>query len=238
MHEESSDERAHSHTHRFFPSAMHLDEIGSIGHRTFDCLPVCANFSVILYMWRSHLYERANPRDPPFAASRRPQDNVYFSLYFSALSQYFETAFWPLSAGCVLRPCNNAEAVASPFHPQPAFRGKPLLRQEAPFVIHLAGTPDPIAEVHVGETHGPRPCDVIENHKSAERAILGPRLVKRIDHGQPVLEHIRQRYGQKFAPAFALATAGNGGPGVRVGPAVFDQPGLNMAVLDHHGVVQ
>jgi hypothetical protein len=28
MHEESSDERAHSHTYRFFPSAMLLDEIG------------------------------------------------------------------------------------------------------------------------------------------------------------------------------------------------------------------
>jgi hypothetical protein len=49
MHEKSSDERAHGHTYRFFPSAMHLDEIGSIGHRTFDCLPVCANFSAILY---------------------------------------------------------------------------------------------------------------------------------------------------------------------------------------------
>jgi len=36
MHEKSSDERAHGHTYRFFPSAMHLDEIGSIGHRTFD----------------------------------------------------------------------------------------------------------------------------------------------------------------------------------------------------------
>jgi hypothetical protein len=23
--------------YRFFPSAMHLDEIGSIGHRTFAC---------------------------------------------------------------------------------------------------------------------------------------------------------------------------------------------------------
>jgi hypothetical protein len=34
MHEKPSDERAHSHTYRFFPSAMHLDEIGSIGHRT------------------------------------------------------------------------------------------------------------------------------------------------------------------------------------------------------------
>src|SRR5258707_4329435 len=98
MHEESSDERAHSHTHRFFPSAMRLDEIGSIGHRTFDCLPVCANFSVILYMLRSHLYELANPRAAAFAASQQPQDNVYFSLYFSELSQDSETASWPMSA--------------------------------------------------------------------------------------------------------------------------------------------
>jgi hypothetical protein len=34
MHEKPSDERAHSHAYRFFPSAMHLDEISSIGHRT------------------------------------------------------------------------------------------------------------------------------------------------------------------------------------------------------------
>jgi hypothetical protein len=31
MHEEPSDERAHSLTYRFFPSAMLLDEIGSSG---------------------------------------------------------------------------------------------------------------------------------------------------------------------------------------------------------------
>src|SRR5258707_4059639 len=233
MHEKPSDERAHSHTYRFFPSAMRLDQIGSIGHRTFDCLPVCANFSVSLYASRSHLYERANPRNRSFAASQQPQNNAYFSLCFSALSQDSATAFWP-QCGPYLRPCNNAEIAASPFDPQPALRGKPFLRQEATLVVHLAGAPDPIAEVHVGETHGPRPCDVIEYHESAERAILGLRLVKRIDHGQPVLEHIRQRYGQELA----FAGAGNGGPGPGVAPAVFDQPGLNMAVFDHHGVVQ
>jgi hypothetical protein len=32
MHEKPSDERAHSHPYRFFPSAMHLDETGSVGH--------------------------------------------------------------------------------------------------------------------------------------------------------------------------------------------------------------
>jgi hypothetical protein len=34
MHEKPLDERAHSQTHRFFPSAMHLDEISSVAHRT------------------------------------------------------------------------------------------------------------------------------------------------------------------------------------------------------------
>jgi hypothetical protein len=33
MHEKPSNERAHSHPYRFFPSAMHLDEIGSVAHR-------------------------------------------------------------------------------------------------------------------------------------------------------------------------------------------------------------
>jgi hypothetical protein len=35
MHEKPSDKRAHGLPYRFFPSAMHLDEIGSIGHRAF-----------------------------------------------------------------------------------------------------------------------------------------------------------------------------------------------------------
>jgi hypothetical protein len=34
MHEKPLDKRAHSQTRRFFPSAMHLDEISSVGHRT------------------------------------------------------------------------------------------------------------------------------------------------------------------------------------------------------------
>jgi hypothetical protein len=34
MHDEPLDKRAHSHTCRFFPSAMLLGEISSAGHRT------------------------------------------------------------------------------------------------------------------------------------------------------------------------------------------------------------
>jgi hypothetical protein len=88
MHEESSDERAHSHTYRFFPSAMHLDKIGSIGHRTFDCSPVCANFSMILQRWRSHLDERADPTCPGNLDNRRAVTPCLLGLIYDVIPIY------------------------------------------------------------------------------------------------------------------------------------------------------
>src|SRR6266853_549051 len=41
---------------RLFPSAMHLDEIGSVGHRSLLLAAVWTKFSTILRMRQSHLY--------------------------------------------------------------------------------------------------------------------------------------------------------------------------------------
>src|SRR3984885_11959539 len=50
----------------------------------------------------------------------------------------------------------------------PAVRRKPLLRQEAAFIVHLARAAHPIAEVNVTKTHLPRAGDVVEHHQGAE----------------------------------------------------------------------
>src|ERR1700677_1157366 len=65
----------------------------------------------------------------------------------------------------------------------PAVRRKPLLRQEAAFIVHLARTTHPIAEVNVTETHLSRAGDVVEHHEGAERARRLVGFEKRIDHG-------------------------------------------------------
>src|SRR5262252_2138413 len=124
----------------------------------------------------------------------------------------------------------NSSIEVSLFDSRPTFWCKPFLRQETPLVVHLAGAPDPVAEVHICKAHTPRPRNVVKNHESAEGPVLGLGLIERIDHGQPVFEHVGQRHGQEFALV--------GGACMRIAPAVFDQPGLDMAVLDHHSVVE
>src|ERR1700730_6667563 len=58
---------------------------------------------------------------------------------------------------------------ASCLGAHPPFGGEALLGQEAALVIHLAGIPDPVAEVDIGEAHAPGPGDVVEDHEGAER---------------------------------------------------------------------
>ena len=64
---------------------------------------------------------------------------------------------------------------------------------------------------------------MIEHHESAERARGQVRLEERIDHRQAVAEHVGERDGDELAAAAR---------------PVFDDPRLDMAVLDHHGVVE
>ena len=58
------------------------------------------------------------------------------------------------------------------------------------------------------------------------------RIVERIDHREPVAQHVGERDAEQRAGAAAVD------PAVRPLRAVLDQLGLDMAVLDHHGVVE
>ncbi len=73
---------------------------------------------------------------------------------------------------------------------------------------------------------------MVEDHEGAERALAGVRIEERIDHRQPVAEHVGERDRQQLPGAAAV----DGGIGAA--PAVFDQAGVDVAVLDHHGVVE
>ncbi len=79
------------------------------------------------------------------------------------------------------------------LHPAPARRHQAFLRQEAAFVVHLARARHPIAEIDVRQAHFVGARDVVEDHQRAERALAGVRLEERIDHRQPVGEHIGER---------------------------------------------
>ena len=41
--------------------------------------------------------------------------------------------------------------------------------------------------------------DVVEDHEGAERAVAGVRIEERIDHRQPVAEHVGERDRQQVA---------------------------------------
>jgi hypothetical protein len=72
---------------------------------------------------------------------------------------------------------------------------------------------------------------VVEDHEGAERAGLLARLEEGIDHREAVAEHVRQRHREQFLAAASDAAVG-------ASPAVLDDAGFDMAVLDHHGVVE
>src|SRR5206468_16252 len=100
------------------------------------------------------------------------------------------------------------------FDPRPAFGGEPLLRPETTLVVHLARARDPIAEIDVRQAHAPRPRDVVEDHERAGRALRLIRLEERVDHRQPVGEHVGERDGEQLAGAAAIDRA------VRPAPAI------------------
>ena len=72
---------------------------------------------------------------------------------------------------------------------------------------------------------------MVEDHEGAEGAAFLRRFEERIDHRQPVAEHIRQRHRHQF-----LAAAGDAAVGAAL--AVFDDAGLYVAVLHHHRVIE
>jgi hypothetical protein len=69
---------------------------------------------------------------------------------------------------------------------------------------------------------------MVEDHEGAERAGLEIGLVEGIDHGQAVGEPVGEAAGDQ-----AIRVAAR-----RVGrEAIFDQPRVDMAVLDHHLII-
>src|SRR5579883_3491410 len=102
---------------------------------------------------------------------------ICFASRFNVLKQELNRSHPRL--GEKFLPCSKCRnCTASPVGAQPSLWRKPLLRKEAALVIHLARAPDPIAKVHVGEPHFPRPGDVVEDHEGAERPVLGLRFIK------------------------------------------------------------
>jgi hypothetical protein len=75
-----------------------------------------------------------------------------------------------------------------------------------------------------------RSRDMVEDHQRSERATALLRLEKRVRHRYPVIEHIGERDGEEVAPPTG-AIFGAASP-------VLDHAGANIAVLDHHGVVE
>src|SRR3984885_3920217 len=116
-------------------------------------------------------------------------------------------------------------ALCTSFHSGPAVRHQPLLRQKAALVVHLARAAHPIAEINISKVHALRARDMIEHHESAERPRRLVRLEKRVNHGEPIAEHVGERDGEKVTAA-ALAAS------------IFDDARLDVAVLDHHGVIE
>src|SRR5438477_7333256 len=72
---------------------------------------------------------------------------------------------------------------------------------------------------------------MVEDHESAERAAFLRRFKKRINHRQPVTEHVSQCHRQQVLTAAGDAATSSA-------PTVLDNPGLDVAVLHHHGVVE
>src|SRR5271165_3572686 len=105
---------------------------------------------------------------------------------------------------------------SSSLHDLPAVRREPLLRQEATLVIHLARTLHPIAQIYVGEAHAATACDVIEDHERAERSRRFLRIEARIDHREPIAEHISERDREQVPCAAAVDRA------VRTSSSIFD----------------
>jgi hypothetical protein len=159
--------------------AMHLDETSSIGHRALTFLQY-ARFFLQFHKRGDHIFMSAfspeTGRISALTASQqdaglylflfmfqcvvvrvRTMSQVEFCLSFARATKIETTIF-----------CTNGNrrtSLASLFDPQPALWRKPFLRQETPFVIHLARAPDPIAEVHVCQAHASRPRDVVEYHE-------------------------------------------------------------------------
>src|SRR6266480_4650288 len=124
------------------------------------------------------------------------------------------------------------QSCASSLEPGPAVGQEPLLRQEAALVVHLLRALHPIAEIDVAQAEPAGADDVIEDHEGADRAGVRVGIEERIDHGQAVAQQVGQCDAQQRTAAVA------GPAGLCILAAVFDDAGIDVAVLDHHRIVE
>src|SRR6202030_1160746 len=156
-------------------------------------------------------------------------------VLFMAVLANSKRTFAPAGRGRCAPPAGGSPRPLVDAHP--AVRREPLLRQEAALVVHLVRAAHPIAEIDVGKPHLLRPDDMIEDHERAQRPRRFLWIEERIDHRQTVAEHVGQRHGKEVAAAaHARAAVGWRQCARSLAPPVFDDAGLDMAVLDHHGV--
>src|SRR5260370_36547508 len=121
---------------------------------------------------------------------------------------------------------------SSSLHPGPAVGHEPFLRQEAALVIHFFRAFHPIAEIDVAQSQPAGAGDVVEDHEGADRARVRVGLEEGIDHRQAVAEQVGQGDAEQRTGAV------RGSPGLRILAAVFDDAGVDVAVLDHHRIVE
>src|SRR4029079_14851595 len=167
-----------------------------------------------------------------FTADRKKMGDLAAPRWVTALAMITAATIIALNIKLLFDFAVGSGCSALRFRVVPACRHQAFLWQEAALVIHLAGTGDPIAEIDVRQAHAVGPLEWIEDHESAERAVGLIRIEKRIDHRQAVAEHIGESDREH------LSRAAPGEAGIRTAPAVFDQTGVDVAVFDHHRVIE
>ena len=119
---------------------------------------------------------------------------------------------------------------ALPLDPGPAVQAEPLLRQVGGLVSHLLRAVDPVAEIDVRQAESAGLLDMVENHEAAEGAAGVMRRIEGIDQRQPVRQPVGEANRVERAGALIVAR--------RLAQAVFDELGVDVGVLDHHGEVE
>ena len=118
------------------------------------------------------------------------------------------------------------------FRTDPFIVDVELDRFVAQLVAHLVTLLDPVAKIDVRQTIVFSAADMIEDHIGAEAALLRLRLEIGIDHRQAVAHHV----GEGHRHQLAAAIVGEGGIGSPL--AIFHDAGVDLAVLDHHRIVE
>jgi hypothetical protein len=66
---------------------------------------------------------------------------------------------------------------------------------EIGLIAHFRRTRHPVAKIDKGQARFARDLDMIEDHIGPNRFFDPLGIVKRIDHAQPIFEHIREAHG-------------------------------------------